>query len=158
MKGKHVVPADDNIREHIRVILERQFDESIGDFISTRNSLSVELSPRTGRLKYVFMDGNRILTLRASDGWFTITTMFAKLVNEGLGAFFNKVVIESGIDLKGSLLAPGVIDCDTNIRPGDEVVLVDEEGKLVGVGRAKMSCDAMKTSLKGEAVRVRETV
>jgi len=155
---KHVISADDNIREYVRIILEKQFSEAIGEFISTRNQLSVELSPRTGRIKHVFVNGNRILTFRASDGWFTITPMFAKLVKEGLGILFNKVVIESGIDLKGSLLVPGVVDCDTSIRPGDEVVLVDEAGRLVGVGRAKMSCEAMKTSLKGEAVRVRETV
>jgi archaeosine-15-forming tRNA-guanine transglycosylase len=153
---KHNVPADENIREYIRIILERQFNESIGESISKKGSLSVELSPRTGRLKHVFVDENRILTLRASDGWFTITTLFAELVYKDLGSFFNQVIIESGIDLKGSLLVPGVVDCDKNIRPGDEVVLVDETGKLVGVGRARLSCVAMKSSLKGEAVRVRE--
>jgi archaeosine synthase alpha-subunit len=38
---------------------------------------------------------------------------------------------------KGSLLAPGVIDADLQIRPGDEVIITGE--KAFGAGRAKMS-------------------
>ena len=55
---------------------------------------------------------------------------------------------------KGSILAPGVVDADEQIRVNDEVIFVGE--KAFGVGRAKMSGWEMVESRKGVAVDVRE--
>ncbi len=54
---------------------------------------------------------------------------------------------------KGSLLAPGVLDADEQIRPGDEVIVVGE--KAFGVGKAKMSGWEMVASRRGVAVEIR---
>ncbi len=54
---------------------------------------------------------------------------------------------------KGSLLAPGVLDADEQIRPGDEVIVVGE--KAFGIGRAKMSGWEMVASRRGVAVEIR---
>jgi archaeosine synthase len=54
---------------------------------------------------------------------------------------------------KGSLLAPGVIDADEQIRPGDEVIIRGE--KAFGVGRAKMSGWEMVQSSRGVAVELK---
>ena len=55
---------------------------------------------------------------------------------------------------KGSLLAPGVLDADPQIRPGDEVIIVGE--KAFGVGRAKMSGWEMVESRRGMAAELRQ--
>jgi len=55
---------------------------------------------------------------------------------------------------KGSLLAPGVVDADEQIRPGDDVIVAGE--KAFGVGRAKMSGWEMKSSKRGVAVEIRQ--
>jgi archaeosine synthase len=54
---------------------------------------------------------------------------------------------------KGSLLAPGVVDADEQIRPGDEAIIIGE--KAFGVGRARMSGWEMKESQRGVAVEIR---
>jgi archaeosine synthase len=54
---------------------------------------------------------------------------------------------------KGSLLAPGVVDADEEIRPGDEVIVVGEQA--FGIGRAKMSGWEMVQSRRGVAVEIR---
>ena len=54
---------------------------------------------------------------------------------------------------KGSLLAPGVVDADVQIRPGDEVIVVGEQA--FGIGRAKMSGWEMVASRRGVAVEIR---
>ena len=54
---------------------------------------------------------------------------------------------------RGSLLAPGVIDADEQIRPGDEVIVRGE--KAFGVGRARMSGWEMVRSKRGVAVELR---
>jgi archaeosine synthase len=65
-----------------------------------------------------------------------------------------KYIVKIGDFLpKGSLLAPGVLDADEQIRPGDEVIIVGE--KAFGIGRAKMSGWEMKASRRGVAVEIR---
>jgi len=56
---------------------------------------------------------------------------------------------------KGSLLAPGIIEADPAIRPGDEVIILGEN--VIGVGKAKMSGIEMNSSSKGVAVLPRHT-
>jgi len=57
---------------------------------------------------------------------------------------------------RGSLLAPGVVEADEQIRPGDEVIVVGE--KAFGVGRARMSGWEMVASKRGVAVDLRHIV
>jgi archaeosine synthase len=65
-----------------------------------------------------------------------------------------KYIVKIGDFLpKGSLLAPGVVDADEQIRPGDEAIIVGE--KAFGIGRAKMSGWEMKASRRGVAVEIR---
>jgi archaeosine synthase len=54
---------------------------------------------------------------------------------------------------RGSLLAPGVVEADEQIRPGDEVIVVGK--KAFGVGRARMSGWEMAASSRGVAVDLR---
>lgn len=60
-------------------------------------------------------------------------------------------------ELKGNLFAVGVNDADSNIRIGDDVVIV-RKGDVIGVGVAQMGPDEMIESNRGEAVRMRHTV
>jgi archaeosine synthase len=80
------------------------------------------------------------------------------------------LTVEGGLRLRGypgykveigdfiphsSILAPGVLDADPQIRPNDEVI-VEGEG-LFGVGRALMSGWEMKECSKGIAVELRHS-
>jgi predicted RNA-binding protein (TIGR00451 family) len=53
----------------------------------------------------------------------------------------------------GSVLAPGVVDADSSIREGDEVVI--QGPKAFAVGRAQLHGDAMTDATRGEACTVR---
>jgi archaeosine synthase len=56
--------------------------------------------------------------------------------------------------LKGSVFAPGLKDCDEDIRIGDEVIVLRNK-KLCGVGVALMNGKEMKQSNHGEAIKIR---
>jgi archaeosine synthase len=56
---------------------------------------------------------------------------------------------------RGSVLAPGVVDADESIRPGDEVVV--EGPAALAVGRAAMSGPEMVGSSRGVAVDARHS-
>ncbi len=55
---------------------------------------------------------------------------------------------------QGDILAPGVIEADPAIRPGDEVLVIGD--KALATGRAVMGADEMVRSQRGIAVRVRK--
>ncbi|PWR74903.1 archaeosine synthase subunit alpha [Methanospirillum stamsii] len=55
---------------------------------------------------------------------------------------------------QGDILAPGVMDADPVIRPGDEVLVIGD--KAMTTGRAVMGADEMIRSSRGVAVRVRK--
>lgn len=57
---------------------------------------------------------------------------------------------------RGSLLAPGVVEADPQIRPGDEVII--QGPRAFGVGRAKMSGWEMVESRRGVAADIRKIV
>ncbi|ASJ11369.1 RsmB/NOP family class I SAM-dependent RNA methyltransferase [Thermococcus thioreducens] len=52
------------------------------------------------------------------------------------------------------LYAPGVLQADKRIKPGDEVEIRDPRGLLVGIGIARMNAKEMVVSTRGVAVEV----
>ena len=65
----------------------------------------------------------------------------------------NKFAAES-VYQGAMLYAPGVLQADRKIRPGDEVEIRDPKGLLVGIGIARMSAKEMVVSTRGLAVEV----
>jgi archaeosine synthase len=58
----------------------------------------------------------------------------------------------------GSVFAVAVLDADSQIRPGDEVVVIGTDDGVLGVGRSEMSGPEMCEFEKGCAVSVRHKV
>lgn len=83
-------------------------------------------------------------------GLFSLTLDGARWLAD-LGSYW--VEIEDFTPL-GSVFAVGVVDADSSIRCGDEVVVV-HDGGIRGVGEATMNGDEMRESDNGEAVKVR---
>lgn len=65
----------------------------------------------------------------------------------------NKFAAES-VYQGANLYAPGVLQADKGIKPGDEVEIRDPRGLLVGIGIARMSAKEMVVSTRGLAVEV----
>ena len=65
----------------------------------------------------------------------------------------NKFAAES-VYQGAMLYAPGVLQADKKIKPGDEVEIRDPRGLLVGIGIARMSAKEMILSTRGLAVEV----
>jgi len=57
-----------------------------------------------------------------------------------------------------SVFAKHVVNADGEIRPREEVVVIDDEDKVVAVGKAILTGEEMKAFERGVAVRVRRGV
>ncbi len=120
-------------------------------------------SPNTRRPRRVVDNSGRIvLTFRASDFAIIPHIPLAKILKKISPYPKNRVVVASimvpDIVKSHSVFAKHVIEADELIRIHDEVLVVDEQDTLIGVGRSKMDYDTMITSTYGVAVELREKV
>lgn len=142
----------------IRAVADYQFGRNVGDRLFPRK-VKISFSNRTGRIRYVFLREKRLATMRPTDGFFSLSIEGAKRLIEitpSARCFLtvkddvSKFIIEGG-----DVFAAHVVDADVEIRPKDEVVVLDSNKKVLAVGRAVLSGKEMKAFRRGVAVKVR---
>ncbi|MCJ2533237.1 MAG: pseudouridine synthase [Candidatus Thermoplasmatota archaeon] len=137
-----------------------QFGRGAGDILADKKIEFVK-SRNTGRIRNVMIDGAHALSLRAHDGRFTLKSDGARLLMKALPPPKMRVVVEdepAEFSRKGAnVFAKFVVDCDEDIRPGDDLMVVDTKGELAAVGRALMNREEMLAFRRGIAVRVKST-
>jgi predicted RNA-binding protein (TIGR00451 family) len=122
-------------------------------------NVNVKYSKTTGRIRYVYLNGKRLATLRPTDGLLSLSITAAQLVaqNRGFASCFVTVrqdVSEFVAD-GGDVFAVHVVEADDAVRAKDEVIVVDEDNRVLAVGRALLSSAEMKAFKIGVAVKVR---
>jgi predicted RNA-binding protein (TIGR00451 family) len=142
----------------IRAVADYQFGRNVGDRLFPRK-VKISFSNRTGRIRYVFLGEKRLATMRPTDGFFSLSIEGAKRLVEitpSARCFLtvkddvSKFIIEGG-----DVFAAHVIDADVEMRPKDEVIVLDSSKKVLAVGRAVLSGKEMKAFRRGVAVKVR---
>ncbi len=143
-----------------RAVLDLQFGKGAADILKSRK-VDIVKSPRTGKIRNVIIDGKHALSMRASDGRFTLKLEGGRLLEKVLPRPQMRVKLEdepADFASKGNnAMAKFVLDCDPGIRPGDDVMLTDSKDELVAVGRALMTRDEMLAFKRGVAVRIRDS-
>jgi archaeosine synthase len=136
-------------REHntVRAIADVQFGEGAGDALFE----DVHMTSRYPKLQVREADGTQLAVMVPQYGVLAFTLAGARHWVES-DAPTKRVDID-GFVPHGSVLAPGVVDADADIRVGDEVVV--EGPEAFAVGRAEMSGPEMADSTRGVAVQVR---
>lgn len=126
------------------------------------NELTFCRSRRTSRLRSILYRNELFASIRASDFKLIPHIPLAILLHKSLPFPKHRVVVVNEVvpDVLGShtVFSKHIIYGDEKIKPFDEILIVDEEDNLIGVGRAIISYEAMITSLRGPAVQVREKV
>jgi uncharacterized protein with predicted RNA binding PUA domain len=149
---------DLKVLRKIRSIANYQFGKGVGEKLFPDN-VEVIFSKRTKRIRHIYLDGKRLATLRPTDGMFSLTVAGAKRILNGVKhpKLWVRVSREAApFVAKGkSVFAKHVVDADEEIRPREEVIVVDEKGEVLAVGRAVLTGAEMKAFKYGVAVRVR---
>jgi len=145
-------------KARIAAVLRMQFGREAGKAVET-GEISYVKSKNTGRIRNVIRDGNHILSIRATDGYFSLTDDGAKLLHSLLPYPSYRVKIEDDaipfIKKGSNVFSKFVIDADPSIRPGDESLIVDRSDDLVGYGRCAMNRREMLSFKRGIAVKTR---
>jgi len=142
----------------LRGIADYQFGRGCGEALFPQN-ITVTYSKSTGKIRHIYLEGKRIAMLRPNDGLFTLTITGAELLLSKLKnlSFIVTVVegVEEEITQGKSVFAKHVVEASSGIRPGDEVVVLDKQRKVLAVGRALLNEEEMLAFKTGVAVKVR---
>jgi predicted RNA-binding protein (TIGR00451 family) len=151
----------ENPLRRIRSIADYQFGKGVGEKLFPEK-VEIAYSKRTGRIRYVYLDGRRLATLRPTDGLFSLSIEGAKRIVENRAPAKCVVTVRNGVSKfvaeGGDVFATHVVKADSEIRPKDEVIVVNEKGEVLAVGRAVLSGDEMTAFKTGVAVKVRRGV
>jgi 7-cyano-7-deazaguanine tRNA-ribosyltransferase len=143
-----------------RAVLDMQFGKGAGDILES-GKVEIIKSERTGKIRNVMVGGEHVLSMRASDGRFTLKLGGARLLMKALPSSKMRVRIDdepAEFASKGNnVFAKFVVDCDPDIRPGDDVIVVNSREELAAVGRALMNREEMLSFKRGVAVRVKDS-
>lgn len=167
LKVKHTPPGDvrpafSRDLEKIRALVDRQFGEGCGDILLPEGNIVVLNGiPDQDRMDEVIVSGIVVGNLRFTieHGYgFLLKPEGAERILSNLSRAWVRVDDEAvPFIVKGtSVLAPGVVDADPSIVPGDEVVVISESGMLLGPGTAKLPGTGMKDADYGLSVRLRQ--
>jgi predicted RNA-binding protein (TIGR00451 family) len=123
------------------------------------DDVKILFSRRTGRIRYVYLNGKRLATLRPMDGLFSLGLAGAKRINQTVTSAKCFVAIQNDVSEfvadGGDVFAAHVVKANDEIRPKDEAIVVDGNSKVLAVGRAVLSGEEMKVFKIGVAVKVR---
>ncbi|WP_324663032.1 PUA domain-containing protein [Haloarcula sediminis] len=113
----------------------------------------------SGRPRQVHADDGRIATY-ATDGRFVLGLAGGRRLLDSFDAPAYRVVVgsesEPFVREGRNAFAKFVRKADPDIRPGDETLVVHENGDLLAVGRAELPGEGMADFETGMAVKVRQ--
>ncbi|WP_369611509.1 PUA domain-containing protein [Sulfurisphaera javensis] len=150
--------------EYLRNIATYQFSYEISSCLFPQDSsFLIQKSLTTNRIRFILTEDKKLyLVLRAQDNLFSLTELSGAVIKScSTPPTFRFVIrndVANFIREGRNVFCKFVVNADKNIRAGDEVLIVDENDNLLGVGRAKVSGEEVKQYKRGLAVIVKRGI
>ena len=148
----------ENSLAKVRSIADYQFGKGVGAMLFPSN-VEIQYSPRTGRIRFINLNGERLATLRPTDGVLSLSIKAAIFMAEKTSFAKCFVTVKNDVSkfiaAGGDVFAVHVVKVDAEVGAKDEVIAVDEDGQVLAVGRTLLSSEEMKAFKTGVAVKVR---
>lgn len=145
----------------ISAVADIQFGKKSSECLFKGN-IDLVKSKNTGKIRNVYVDNQHLLSMRATDGMFTLKIEGAKRLHRSFSYPKLRVVIEDDavpyVKKGKSVFAKFVKDCDSNLRAFDECLIVDKKDNLVAVGRCLLNKKEMESFNFGVAAKTREGI
>ncbi len=157
---KKITREEFDIRK-IKMIADYQFGPGAGAALFS-GAVKIVKSKNTGKIRNVIVDGEHVASLRAEDGFFSLRIAGARRLHSHFEFKKMRVVVSDDSAefnrVGKNVFAKFVLDADPDLRPGDEVLIVDKQDNLVAVGKTLMQREEMLHFSKGMCVKVREGI
>jgi 7-cyano-7-deazaguanine tRNA-ribosyltransferase len=144
--------------QRISSVSDMQFGKDAGKNL-LKGKVRIVKSKKTDKIRNIYCDEKHILSMRANDGLFTLKMDGAELLHKSFKYPKLRVTVHSDavpfIKDGKSVFAKFVKDCDPELRPFDECLIVDEKDNLLGVGRCLLNRIEMLSFEVGVATKTR---
>jgi uncharacterized protein with predicted RNA binding PUA domain len=151
----------ENALGKVRSIADYQLGKNVGAKLFPQN-VEFEYSKRTGRIRFINLNGERLATLRPTDGLLSLSIKAAVFMAENLASAKCYVTIKNGVSKYiaegGDVFAVHVVAVAEDVRAKDEVIVLDEDKQVLAVGRTVLSAPEIRAFKTGVAVKVRHGV
>jgi archaeosine synthase len=138
-----------DLEDTLRATADFQFGLGTGELLIPEGAA---LRGKLYRTVICQIDKEQVCAYNASSGMLSLTLAGARRIVDSRQGW----VRFEGKEVKGgSIFAVGVREADSDIRPGDEVIVIDKSDNVVAVGRSEMSGKEMCEFEKGRAVTIR---
>ncbi|DAC72153.1 MAG TPA: tRNA guanosine(15) transglycosylase TgtA [Thermoplasmata archaeon] len=148
-------------KRRISAVSDMQFGRGASEALLS-GKITIIKSKRTGKIRNIICDGHHVLSMRAEDGLFTLKLQGGHRLHKSFKhPLLRVVVIDDAVPFvkEGkSVFAKFVADCDPDLRPYDECLIVDKNDTLLAVGRTLLNRDEMLSFHQGMAVKTRESI
>lgn len=125
-------------------------------------SIRITRSPNTHRIRHVYNGGELLATYRPKDGFLALSIPGGQALRRVFKPPKLRVKVVPGVEefIKkgGNVFCKHVTDVDPDIRPQEEILVVDERDRLLGVGRCFFNAEEMRSFRIGVAVKVRHGI
>jgi uncharacterized protein with predicted RNA binding PUA domain len=147
----------------LKAICDYQFGPDITDILfENAEIIKFERSKNTNKIRYVFYDNDLLLSLRPTNGLFTLSPLAAKKIVESTSPPKLRAIILNEVSdfiRNGrNVFCKHVVDIDENLRPMDEVIVVNENDELLAIGRLKIPTPYVKAFKEGIAINTRKGI
>jgi len=140
----------------LRAVADYQFDKGVGLELFPN---SIQVLRTRGRVRQVWLGSDILCTIRASDGFIILNRRGAELVHAALKYPRLRVTVTDEaapfVAAGRTVFAGHVIESDPEIRPAEEVLVVDGRNRLLASGKALLNGEEMIAFKVGKAVKVR---
>lgn len=149
--------ANDKNLTRVRIMADFQFGKGCGAVLFP-DDVTFRLS-KTKRVRQVFNNNEHIATVRASDGVFTLGIEGARRLHDFIPGPLKRVVVcEDAVPFVAqgkTVFAKHVTRLDSEMRAGDEVIVVSDSDELLATGQLLLSPEEILVLDRGMAVDVR---
>ena len=156
-KEKHI----DFDRLRISAVADMQFGKGASKALF-QGKLKIVKSKKTGKIRNIYGNGKHLISMRAEDGMFTLKIDGGELLHKSFKSPKLRVIVKKDavpfVKEGKSVFSKFVIDCDPELIPYDECLIVDEKDNLLAVGRTILNRQEMLSFSTGVAVKTRETL
>ncbi|MDR1993709.1 MAG: pseudouridine synthase [Nitrososphaerota archaeon] len=148
-------------KQKIRCIADYQFGKGTGAKLFPEN-IEIQYSPRTGKIRYINLDGERLATLRPTDGRLSLSIQAAQTMTNHIPEAKCFVTVQNTvapyIAKGGDVFAIHVVAVDEEVGAKDEVIVIDENRQVLAVGRTLLSSSEIYAFKTGAAVKTRHGI
>ncbi|MHB1812323.1 MAG: tRNA guanosine(15) transglycosylase TgtA [Thermoplasmataceae archaeon] len=147
--------------EKIRTVADFQFGTGSG-LVLFPDGCVITKSRSTGRIRNILSDGKITGTMRTMDGFFTLTTEGGEKLRLATPYPLGRVVVNSDsaeYNRRGfNVFFKFIVEADENIVAGNDVLVVDENDRLLAVGKSTVSGKELSFYDEGVAVKVHHSI